>query len=98
MIVTLEAPNRATYAAVVNMAWQRGVEILPLTGLQMEIWSGDDARVEAIVNKYKVNILHKEKTKVVTGDELQSSGRGLGKDVGEMLVQSIHASIPHVTT
>ncbi len=70
MIVTIEAPNKATYAAIVNLAWARGVEVLPLDGLQLEIWSGEDTRVESIINKYKVNILHREKTKVVTGDEL----------------------------
>jgi hypothetical protein len=70
MIATIEAPNKATYAAIVNMAWQKGVEILPLEGLQLEIWAGEDTRVESIINKYKVNVLHREKTKVVTGDEL----------------------------
>jgi hypothetical protein len=70
MIATIEAPNKATYAAVVNMAWQHGVEVLALDGLQLEIWAGDDMRVESILNKYKVNVLHREKTKVVTGDEL----------------------------
>jgi hypothetical protein len=70
MIATIEAPNKATYAAVVNMAWQRGVELLPLDGLQLELWCGDDARLESILDTYKVNVLHREKTKVVTGDEL----------------------------
>ena len=70
MIAVIEAPNKATYVAIVNLAWQRGVEVLPLEGLQLEIWGGDDTRIEGIINKYKVNILHREKTKVVTGDEL----------------------------
>ena len=70
MIATIEAPNKATYAAIVNLAWKRGVEILPLEGMQLELSSGDDQRVEDIITKYQVNILHREKVKVVTGDEL----------------------------
>jgi hypothetical protein len=70
VIATIEANNRAAYAAVVSQAWACGVEVLPLTGLQLELCSGDDVKVNSIINKYNVTILHREKMKIVTGDEL----------------------------
>ena len=44
--------------------------IIDSSGHLLNSWAGEDTRVESIINKYNVNVLHREKTKVVKGDEL----------------------------
>lgn len=71
MIATIDCKDKKTFAAVVGTCWTHGIEHLPLVNYQLEIWSADDRRLDSILNKYPVTILHKEATKIVTGEEIQ---------------------------
>lgn len=66
MIVVLDAGSRQTAGAVIMEAWKYGVEAERLHDNQIELTTAYDDKMDAVLNKFKsINILHREKVKIV---------------------------------
>ena len=68
MIITVDCPTPSIASAVIVEAWKHGVEVERLNGNQIELTSGRDDKLDLVIKRFPVVILHKELTKLVTGE------------------------------
>jgi hypothetical protein len=68
MIVNVECDTKRLAGAVMMEAWKYGVEVEQLHGLQLELTSADEERIERIIKRFpSVKVLHSELFKTVGG-------------------------------
>lgn len=66
-IVIIDCGNPAYVSGVVVEAWKHGVEVERLSGSQLELSCGRAEKIDLVINKYPVKILHEELAKLVDG-------------------------------
>ena len=65
MIITIDAGRDR--GSIIVEAWKHGIEVEKLHGNQLELFSGNDEKVEHLVSRFpSVKVLHKEKVKEVS--------------------------------
>lgn len=66
MIITLDAGSPQGAGAIIMSAWKHGVEVERLTGNQLELWCGNDTKVENLIKRFPyAKILHRELVKEI---------------------------------
>ena len=67
MILTIDAGSPQGAGAIIMAAWKYGIEVERLSNNQLEVWSGDDVRVENLIKRFPyAKILHRELVKEVS--------------------------------
>ena len=65
-IVTVDAGSRQVAGALMMEAWKHGIEVEHLNDNQVELCSGNEEKLDLIINKYKgVKVLHRELIKEI---------------------------------
>ena len=66
MIITVDAGSHAGVGAMVFDAWKYGIEVEELVGNQLELWSGNDVKIEDLIKRHPyAKILHTELVKEI---------------------------------
>ena len=52
MIITVDTGSPQAAGAVIMSAWKHGIEVERLTGNQLELWCGDDVRIENLIKRF----------------------------------------------